>query len=162
MPHPQLFPSDSQTCPENVQPSQERGLQAPWPVGGRPVGGCQPLNAQGILGATGAGSRVSVLVGRGAAVGSPAMMWGPGAQAKPHGWALSSPTSYTPKSTCLQRHSAPGLAGRMVARRPEDEGTWHFCLVTCHLVSSAWVAPGLCVHPSTWRGWICFSGNPVF
>ena len=71
VPHPQLFPSDSQTHPESIQPSQERGLQAPWPAGGRPDGGCQPLNAQGILGTTGAGSRVSVLVGRGASVGSP-------------------------------------------------------------------------------------------
>lgn len=82
VPHPQLFPSDSQTRPESIQPGQERGLQAPWPVGGRPDGGCQPLNARGILGVTGAGSRVSVLVGREATVGSPAMMWDPGGPGK--------------------------------------------------------------------------------
>lgn len=46
--YPHLSLSYSQTRPESVWPGQKRGLQAPWPAGGRPDGGCYTLNAQGI------------------------------------------------------------------------------------------------------------------
>lgn len=131
VPHPQLFPSDSQTCPESVQPGQERGLQAPWPVGGRPDGGCQPLNAQSILGVTGAGSRVSVLVGRGAAMGSPAMMWGPGGPGKAAWVGPVEPYQLHSQKHLSAKALCPGPGGADVARRPEDEGG--LALLSCHL-----------------------------
>jgi len=61
--------------PESVRPGQERGLCAPRPAGGGPDGGCRALNGQGLSRDTGAGSRVRVLVGGGAIMGSPQKGW---------------------------------------------------------------------------------------
>ena len=54
----------------------------------------------------------------------------PGAQAKPRGWASSSLTIYTPRSTSQPKHSAICLVGQVVAGWPEDLGARHFYLVT--------------------------------
>lgn len=77
MPH--LFLSAPQTRPEGVQPGQERGVQAPWPVaGGRPGGGCHTLNAQGISRGDGPAAGSGCQWVKEPPWGPPAGMWGPG------------------------------------------------------------------------------------
>lgn len=83
VPPPHLFPSDSQTRPESVHSGQERGppvsLAGTWQARGWVLPPECPGHFSERLEA---GSRVSMLVGRGATVGSPAMTWGPGGPGK--------------------------------------------------------------------------------
>lgn len=58
-----------------------------------------------------------MFMGRGATVGSPALMQAQGAQAKPHDGSCPVPLSTLPKALASQGHPAPGLAGRMAAGR---------------------------------------------
>lgn len=130
---PLLFLSDSQTVQRAFGPARRgasvfRGQQ----VGGLD-GGRRALTGWGVSRDAGAGRRVCDS-GRGRCRGSP---WkgqaqprrgegGLGAQAKPCGWAPSSPTGYTRRSTCQPRHLPGGADGGWVAQTSVSSpvGVW--------------------------------------
>lgn len=149
MPH--LFPSDSPTCPESIRSGSRRGGPR-GSLAGQSAGVAR--NAQGISGNDGAGSRVSVSVSRGAAVGSPALTQ---AQGPRQSHTVGPVQPHWPHSQKHLPAKAPGRA----AGRPKAAGPG---TLSCHLslVSRAWAAPGPQARPWTQSGWICFSGNPVF
>ena len=109
-------------------------------MGGGPDGGYCALNVWGISwGRLGLAAGSVCQWGRtGAIMGSPGRARAqpqcgiPGAQAKPRGWASSSLTIYTPRSTSQPKHSAICLVGQLVAGWPR---TWGQALLSCHLLT---------------------------
>ncbi|CAK6434127.1 unnamed protein product [Pipistrellus nathusii] len=100
-----------------------------------------PQNAQGISRNDGAGSRVSVSVGRGATVGSPALTQAQGPRQSHRVGPVQSHWPHSQKHLPAQA-PCPEPGGAEGGQAAQGFGGLALCPVTCRLVSRAWAAPG--------------------
>lgn len=144
---------------EHLAGEERSAIPAPqWEAAGWVV--VSHPDAQGyFFWAARASSRVAVLLSTGAPARAQPRYGARGSQAKPRGKApLVLPAALVEALLSLgspaQEHWAGGQ--RLEAR------TGPSLLPVLAVAAEAWAPPGWCVCPPTRRGWICFSGNPVF